>query len=300
MKYRIPFIFFISALFSFSWFACDKIDSPLIEKDKQDIPVNITDTVYFVDSVNVTEKQVLLEDFTGHLCVNCPEAAIMAHELAASLDHKLIIYSVHAGYYAAPDPNPGAMYAADLTSAPGVELYNDFQVFVNPNALIDRVKFGGAIQINPDNWQTAVTEELDKPNVANLSLKNAYYPNLNTLRIQVATEFTSQLSGQFKLCVFVAEDSIVAPQKNNNPAIGPSPDWVDYVHRNVLRAAINTTYGEYISDEGFIIVNEIYAKEYLFQMNPDWVTRHCNIIAFIYNQESKEIVQVAECGVKTE
>ena len=300
MKYKNSIILLIFVLSGFGWMACDKIDKPLLVIDKQDIPVNLTDTVYFIDSVNVTEKQVLLEDFTGHLCVNCPEAAIMAHEFAATLDHKLIIYSVHAGYYATPDPNPASLYTDDLTSVTGEELYNAFQVFVNPNALINRVKFGGAVQLNPDNWQSAVNFELAKPNVANLSLKNAFYPNLNTLRIQVKTEFTEQLSGVFKLCVYIAEDSIVSPQKNNNPDVGPSPDWEDYVHRNLLRGAVNTTFGENISASGTIEANKIYAKEYFYVIDPAWVTKHCNIIAFVYNEESKEILQSAECGLKTE
>jgi len=300
MKYRIQIILLVAVLSGFGWMSCDKIDQPLVIIDQQNIPVNITDTLYFVDSVVVTQKQVLLEDFTGHLCVNCPEAAIMAHEFAASLDHKLIIYSVHAGYFATPDTNSASLYKDDLTSETGEELYTDFQVFVNPNALINRVKFGGAVQVNPDNWQSAVNAELEKPNTASIALVNAYYPNLNTLRIQVKSRFTSQLEGKFKLCVYIAEDSIVSPQKNNNPAVGPSPDWEDYIHRNVLRGSVNTTYGEYFSADGTIAANEIYTKEYFYEINPNWVTSRCNIVAFLLNEETKEIHQVAECGIKTE
>lgn len=300
MKYRISIVLLISVLSGFGWMACDKIDQPLVIIDQQNIPVNITDTLYFVDSVVVTQKQVLLEDFTGHLCVNCPEAAIMAHELAASLDHKLIIYSVHAGYYATPDTNSASLYKDDLTSETGEKLYTDFEVFVNPNALINRVKHGGAVQVNPDNWQTAVNSELDKPNTASISLINAYYPNLNTVRIQVKSKFASALEGKFRLCVYIAEDSIVSPQKNNNPAVGPSPDWEDYIHRNVLRGAINTTYGEYFSADGTILANEIYTKEYFYEISPNWVASRCNIVAFLLNEETKEIHQVAECEIKTE
>jgi hypothetical protein len=192
------------------------------------------------------------------------------------------------------------LYTDDLTSVTGEELYADFQVFVNPNALINRVKHGGAVQVNPDNWQTAVNSELEKPITANISLINAYYPNLNTVRIQVKSKFTTPLEGKFKLCVYIAEDSIVSPQKNNNPAVGPSPDWEDYIHRNVLRGSVNTTYGEYFSADGTIVANEIYAKEYFYAINPNWVTSRCNIVAFLLNEETKEIHQVAECGIKTE
>ena len=63
MKYRISIVLLISVLSGFVWMACDKIDNPLVIVDQQNIPVNISDTVYFVDSVVVTEKAGLARRF---------------------------------------------------------------------------------------------------------------------------------------------------------------------------------------------------------------------------------------------
>jgi hypothetical protein len=68
----------------------------------------------------------------------------------------------------------------------------------------------------------------------------------------------------------------------------------------VLRGSVNTTYGEYFSADGTIVANEIYTKEYFYEINPNWVANHCNIVAFLLNEETKEIHQVAECEIKTE
>ena len=65
--------------------------------------------------------------------------------LAEDLNHKLIIYSVHAGYYAEPDET--GYYTADFRCETGEELYNDFQAFANPIGLIDRVEYNGSVLI---------------------------------------------------------------------------------------------------------------------------------------------------------
>jgi thiol-disulfide isomerase/thioredoxin len=286
------------AVASFIFLAsCDKIDQPLEIIDEQYTTDGYLDTLYFIDSVIVNEKHVLLEDFTGHKCVNCPEAAIAAHALAEDLNHKLIIYSVHAGYYAEPDETGD--YTADFRCETGEALYNDFQAFANPIGLIDRVEYNGSVLIGAGNWETAVMQELGKENSVDLNLRNIYYPNLNKIQIDVAAKFLFAVAGKYKLVVYIVEDGIVSPQKNNNPAIGPSPDWLDYEHRNILRDAVNSTYGGYISADGNVVQNQEYPNQFIFELNSAWVTANCNIIAYVFSEDTGEVLQVAELGIKT-
>ncbi len=173
---RITYLFVLSILFGSVWMACDKIDEPLQLIGEEDIPQDIDDTLFFIDSTMVFHKQVLLEDYTGHKCVNCPEAAIFAHNLADELDHKLVIIAIHAGFYAKPDPDNG--YPADLRTTSGEELYTDFEIFANPIGMINRGEYSGNMQVFPDNWETVINDQLAMDPVAGLSLKNKYFPNL--------------------------------------------------------------------------------------------------------------------------
>ena len=43
---------------------------------------------------------ILFEEFTGHLCSNCPGAAVTAHDLAEN--SRVILSGVHAGFLAQP------------------------------------------------------------------------------------------------------------------------------------------------------------------------------------------------------
>jgi len=295
---RITYLFILSILFGAVWMACDKIDEPLTLIGEEDIPQNIDDTVFFVDSTIVLHKQVLLEDYTGHKCVNCPEWAIFAHDLAEELNHNLVIIGIHAGYYAIADPTGD--YTADLTTPSGEELYTDFLIFANPIGMINRIEYNGNMQILPDNWETVVNDQLALDPVAGLTLRNKYFPNLNTVIINIDAVAMSDLAGKYKMCVSITENHVVSPQKNNNPDIGPTPDWFDYEHMSLLRDDINTTYGTYISATGEMITGEIYNKEFIYQLDESWVTENCNIVVYLYNEETWEVVQVAELGIKTE
>ena len=295
---RITYLFILSILFGAVWMSCDKIDEPLQLIDEEDIPQNLDDTVFFVDSAIVMHKQVLLEDYTGHKCVNCPEWAIFAHGLAEDLDHKLVIIGIHAGWYATPDATGD--YTADLTTVAGEELYTDFQIFANPMGMINRVEYNGSLQILPNNWEIVVDEQLAVEPTVGFTVKNKYYPKLNTVLINVDAVALTDIAGKYKLCVSITEDHVVSPQKNNNAAVGPTPDWLDYEHNSLLRDAINTTYGVYISTTGEMIAGEIYNKEYVYKIDESWVTANCNIVVYLYNEETWEVAQVAELGIKTE
>lgn len=294
-KFQIIYLFAFSALL---WTACDKIEEPVKIVNVQDIPDNLADTLFFTDSILVTQKQVLLEEFTGHKCVNCAEQSIAAHELSEENNHRLIIYSIHAGFYAQFDETGD--YTTDHTSPTGIKIFQNFQKPFNPTATIDRVEYSGSQIIFPNLWETVFEEQIVKPHVANMLVRNSWYPNLSSVLIEISTTFNQELEGKYKLVVTIAEDHVTAPQKNNNGAVGPTPDWLDYDHRNILRDAITPVFGSYLTTDGTISANEVYTNTFFYSPGEDWVTENCNIIAYVFHEESGEVVQVAELGIKTE
>jgi len=297
MKIKALHISILLGFFGALWTACDKVDEPLVLIDKQSTTDDLLDTLYFIDSVKVNTKQVLLEEFTGHKCVNCAGASISAHELAEAHNHKLIIYSVHAGWYSEPDAT--GHYTADFRCGTGNELHTYFEVSANPVGIIDRVEYSGSVLIGEGNWETAVLAELDKENVIDLKVTNIYYPNLDTLQIKVSATFHQPLPGRYMVVAYIVEDHIIAPQKNNEGAVGPTPDWLDYEHRNMLRDAITPTYGKRISEDD-IVVGSTYDENFTYLLNENWVTENCNIIVYVINEESLEVLQVAELHIKTQ
>ena len=301
MKNKILSIIVLITFSGFIWTACDKIDNPLIVVNEQDIPLDL-DTNFIADSVIVSQKQVLLEDFTGHKCINCPTAAITAHGWIEEFNDRLIIYSIHAGNWAEPADAP---YTADFRCETGDELYNYYDTPNNPSALINRVEYNGNIILYyiSGDWEPAVGIEMAKENVIDLKVINEYYTENNAIYIKTYATFKQQLEGKFKIVIYIVEDNIISPQRNNNHDLPGAPDdndWLDYNHRNVLRDAVNGTHGTYLSIDGTITEGEEYAAVNFYEINEEWVTANCNIIVYIYDEESQEILQVAELGIKTE
>jgi len=295
---RIINLILLSLMFGAVWMACDKVDEPLSLIADQHFPENPDDTLYFTDSTSVAHTQVLLEDFTGHLCVNCPEWGIFAHNRAEELDHKLVIIAIHAGTYAIADDV--GLYTANFSTPSGEQFFEDFDVWGNPTAMINRVEYNGSRIITTGNWGNAIDEQLAKEPVASLKLKNTFYPSSNFIAIDIDAEALSDLTGKYFVCVFITEDHFISPQKNNNEDVGPKPDWLDYEHMSILRGAINTSYGKQISETGEMITGQVYKKQYIYKIDDSWVVGNCNIVAYLYNQESFEIIQVAELGIKVD
>ncbi len=301
MKAKMPHI--IAAVFFALLLAtaCDKVDEGLVVTNEQNIPVN-TDTVFVLDSVIVNQKQVLLEDFTGHKCVNCPEAAIVAHEWAEMYDHRLIIYAVHAGFQATPDAS--GLYTYDFRNPTGDALFNYFNEPFNPSGTVNRVEYDGStvLLFVTGDWEEAIPIELAKPSVIDMKVVSKYFPNSSSVLINITSTVNSALDSKYKIVVLLAEDLIIRPQRNNNEEIGPVPDWVDYHHLNVLRDGVTSTFGEYMTADGTVSQGETYYNQFYYELDQPWVsdTADYNIISFIFDEANDEILQVAELGIKKE
>lgn len=280
---------------------CDQKGESLVVTNIQEIPLN-ADTNFIVDSILVNQKQVLLEEFTGHKCNNCPEAGLKAHEWAEDYDHRLIIYAVHAGHQAIPESIEP--YTYDFRNPTSDEIFNFFNMPYNPTATINRVVYNGNIILLfvAGDWEPSIAEEMAKPNVLDMKLENKYFPNSNSVEINVTSTVKHALEGKYKIVVMIAEDIIVRPQRNKDEELGPVDDWLDFHHRNVLRDAVTSTFGQYITDDGTMAKGETYYNEFYYKMDSPFVsdTADYNVITYVYEEESLSIIQTAELMIKKE
>ena len=96
--------------------ACDVVDNPIPPSEV--VSAGRRDTLQ-LDSAErarpagpLTQK-VLLEDFTGQFCGNCPAAGIMAHTLKQQYGERLVVLEAHVTtYFAGPKADP--KYATDF------------------------------------------------------------------------------------------------------------------------------------------------------------------------------------------
>lgn len=267
--------------------SCDKVDEPFTKQ-------------VFIDTTQVEhQKHILLEDYTGHKCVNCPTAALIAEKMKNIYGDKLVLLSVHAGPFA--DATPGGDFIDDFTTEAGDawDTYFGISNVGNPKGMVNRIGYPTSSHIlAPEKWSTVVSSALKESAKVELEISNAYDVDTRKLASTIDIEFVETLNENLKLIVVLCESGIIAPQKNNNTEIGPSPIILDYVHNNMLRASITTgTWGVQIAQEG-TTNPETLQKSFNYTLNSDFNADNCKVVAFIYNTETNEVLQAAEKAVK--
>ena len=286
-KYPRQISIFKSILFSafiiFGFVACDQIKPPYEENNIQP-----TDT---------TTKTVLLEEYTGFRCGNCPAAAEISHQIKAKYGDKVVVMAIHVGSLAMPTPQ----HKYDFRTTTGNELDDYFKIgweIGTPNGLIDRIPYNGSLVLGETTWEAALLARMKEKAKMTLKFENANF-NLseNTISTQLKIKFIEKGLANYNIAIYIVEDSVVNYQTDYR--LSP-PDILDYVHNNTLRGAITSTWGVPISDTDISAGTEI-TKDFSYSLpeNIDWRMNWVRLVAVITNSETKEVLQVSEKYLNT-
>lgn len=246
---------------------------------------NISESKRLIEIEGVTaQRVVLLEDYTGQACVNCPEAHRTASELHEQYPNNLIVVSMHAGGFGMPAP-------AGLMQPEGNEYADRAGVEDYPSGVVNRR--GGAKL--PEFWATSVREEIQKPSVVQFDEFRAACSEVITdngreynVDVHVIATALEQIDDA-KLQLWVLEDSIVKVQR--------LPDGkadFNYVHNHVYRASVNGVWGESVT----LRLGEPVPFRRNCKKVDDWVAKNLSVVAFIYNDSG--VLQAAQCKLDLE
>ena len=254
--------------------------------------LNGTTAVYTVTvmveggEVEPTGKTVLIKDFTGARCVNCPEAAEYAHNLQHQLDEDhIFIMSVHAGYLAQP-----LGQFPDFLTDEGTEWYNNNSS--NPLFAVDHVAL--------TEGNTLYVEQIDAPVVAALEEEQSfeilvtprYDETSRQLDVEARAVALAEMEGQFYITACLVEDHIVGWQT--------IPGGVDkeYDFRNVFRGTLNGAYGEAF-EANHVDANDAFYFNYSSEINPDYNADECYLMVYVYDKsQGDKILQTTVRKIK--
>lgn len=267
---RISIILAVSAIV-LAFASCDKIEEP-----------------YIKDVVVTGDRVVFLEDYTGVKCINCPEAAEIAHELLENYPSNLVVVSVHAGFLSVPLPG-----SPDFRTEAGTTWYDAFDLHTNPIGTINRMKKAdGSYGYNSDAWGTKIDEEVQKDMSAYFDLIPSYDETTRTLDVTLRGEFAQELTGDFYIFAGIMEDSIQAKQ------LTPNGMNNNYWHRHVFRTPINGIWGEPFF-KGLTEVEQPIYKRFSITIDTTYNEDQCYVFAYIYdNALEGEILQAGQAKIK--
>ncbi|NOU47484.1 MAG: Omp28 family outer membrane lipoprotein [Bacteroidales bacterium] len=275
MKTANKILFFV--IFGLLIQACDKIDMPYKQTGN--------------NQGGTETKKVLLEDYTGHTCPNCPTASRLAISLQGLYAGKLIVMSVHAGFFA--EPMSVVPFKDDFRSAAGSVWNDQFGISGYPKGMINRMEKGGSTILDHGTWASTVSEMIDEPAVATIKITTTYDISTRKLDIGLTSKLLSDTTGMYKVQVCIIEDSIVGGQKDGSKIIK------DYMHRHVLREAINTPSGsDLVSGGGPDQINTEYTHDFSLNLNSAYDDSHITVVAWIFKADDNSIIQVEEKKIR--
>ncbi len=259
--------------------ACDKIEGPYIAIDE-----SVNTDVEFPDvNPSAVTRNILMEEFTGHKCPNCPEGQRTLANIEEQFGDQLITIAVHAGFFALP----ATELPQDFRTEEGSALLADFSVTSFPSGVVNRAPYQNQTALGVSQWQNAISAAAQLEPLAAVQIINVYDAAENKLTAHTRTTFITPYEGRVQLALYVVEDGIVAPQIDNTDTVA------DYVHNHLLRCSLNGTYGTQISEAGTVEVNEGYLKSYEVELNDkEWDINHCSIVAILMDAITHEVLQV--------
>lgn len=203
-------------------------------------------------STDVQPKNILLEEFTGINCGNCPSAHKIAANLLLAQENTFYSIAIHSGYYASPFSDQ-----PDFRTPEGEELDATFASGSGyPCGMINRHTFAGTSPImSRSNW-TLCAKEIHQENApVNLYVTSTYSAADAQLTVHVEGYYTADVDAQQNfLTVALTQNNIRGPQSGGG--VGS-----DYLHQHMLRDYLTPLWGDTISDctEG-----SFFTKDYTY------------------------------------
>ncbi|HPQ08821.1 MAG TPA: Omp28 family outer membrane lipoprotein [Bacteroidia bacterium] len=281
-------LFYLLSLFALT--SCDKVKNPRETSTQLSGSNFIEKDNYALSGI----KKVLLEDYTGHTCGNCPKAATKAEELLNIYKDTLIVVAVHAGSFA----DPTSAYPADYRTPAGTDWDNFFGISAAglPKGMINRKGYPTTTHIySYTQWASVIPSLIrTSPNVI-IKMKTQYDTVNRVLNVLHNIKFQQNFSNDIYLNTILIEDSIVGKQKDYSVY----PDDVEnYVFHNMLRGALNGSWGV-VAKSAPINANDSITKNINgFYVNPAFNDKKLYVVSFVYDNVTKEVIQCEKVKIR--
>ncbi len=232
-------------------------------------------------STEPMNKNAILEEFTGVSCPNCPAGHQVAASILAANPGRAFCVAYHPANSSYTTPYPGdpdfrSTYPNAFYSTP----YCGSSRFM-PSAFINRRLWGNNERIQSrTEWTPYCNTIMSETSPANMGLSTTYDIMSQTLYITVEIYFTETVNDDVNLYVMLSENDLVSQQSG---ASG------QYTHKHTFRKAFVSQWGDPLTEPS--------TQGSFISLDYDWnaagsgyIMSNCEVLAFIENQTSGEII----------
>ncbi len=248
--------------------ACDNID-----EDDRFIPVERPHS----------EKTVLIEEFTGARCVNCPDGAAVVAALHETYGDNVIAVS----HYPSQMESLTLPLGIDLRTS----LASDYFAAYNgpnrglPSAMFNRTAYNGqTLILQPTTWGSVVYDMLmNNESPVLIKMDSRYDASTRKLDVDYDVQFIDAVPEDVSFQLWIVENGIISPQLSTTGLIP------QYENNHVLRGALNGTWGE--AKGGAHMAGSTVTGSGSIVLADNWKPENCQVVGFLYRTSGRQVVQ---------
>ena len=262
------------AFFAILIMGCDEIVAPI---DLQITP---------------TGRRVLVEEFTGVRCVNCPAGSKKIEELLnADYGDYIIPISIHSGFFS--PPYDSSLY--DFRTSEGTNLDAHLgPVQGYPAATVNRTQYANETElpISLSKWTGYIIQDILQAPKVEVDLTPTYDTTSRQLSVVIDLDFAETITDPLVVSVMITEDDVQDYQLTKDGLES------DYVHKHILRTMLTNYTGDAISvtktKQG-----STPSFTYTFTVPSEWNADKCEIVAFVSHTGAKlDVLQANKVHLK--
>ena len=252
---------------------------------------SVFDTTYITNTIPVAQTtNVLIEDFTGVKCPNCPRAQTVAKNLMIANPNRVYVMAIHPGKgllstLTSPFKTPGDDHDSkyDSRTAEGADLLTLLGGTSQlPIGSINRTIFSGetSILINDPKWTSKTNEKLISSSIVNIdtfSNKGVYFADANKIRVNVKITYTTNATDSQFVSIAIIEDKLIDYQESGSVVLD------NYEHNHVFRKMITPTTGSQL--KATIVAGRVFETTYEYELTPTetWNKKNLKVVVFVHN-----------------
>jgi hypothetical protein len=267
---------------------------------KEQIPVgldltapitSLKDTTYIESVIPAAQaKHVVVEEFTGVACVNCPVAATQIKNLQLANPNKVLVAKVHSNFLATPIKGSDN----DLRSPDAEALSVAMSMQNKPQCGVDRLQSATGYTWDMAFVDAKVNAQLAKPSTINIDLVKKLNATKDSVNIVASFTFLKEDTNKYNYHYYILENDLEATQDSL-----AGIELEGYVHEEVLRKSITPVF---IGTE-FPNANKEAGRKYVYVFDyakPAKVVKYenCMLLCFVTNRYTREVIQAAEVKFK--
>ena len=204
-------------------------------------------------STDPTNRNVIIEEFTGRDCGYCPDGHRIANQICHDNPGRVWAVNVHAGSFS-PTSLP------NLNTTESNTILNGFGVSGFPSGAVNRSDYTA---LNRGQWASVASQQMAQAAECNVAGQAVINPATRMAKITVEVYYTgnSTVDANY-LTVMMLQDSIIGSQAGGSS----NPDQMingQYCHMHILRSTVTPTWGEEIAPT---TAGTLITREYMYEI----------------------------------